>query len=244
MSYDIDQIVKSGLIKPDWQGRFANNSTPFSSVIVFLVRKGNKKHIKDWSDLVQPGLSLITPNPKTSGGARWNYMAALAYGLKSHNNDQARALEFVKALYLQAPVLDSGSRGATSSFTQRGLGDVLIAWESEALSALAGKNKDQFEIIYPSITMDCQTPVTYVDSVVERHQSLDLAKAYISGLYSPQAKAIIRNHNFRPFGDDQGFTPVNALKIDSFGGWQAVHKTHFAKGAAFDNMLPHTGTKA
>ncbi|MDB6067446.1 MAG: sulfate transporter, periplasmic sulfate-binding protein [Pedosphaera sp.] len=244
LAYDIDVISeKAGLLPKNWQQRLPNNSAPYTSTIVFLVRKGNPKGIKDWSDLVKPGVSVITPNPKTSGGARWNYLAAYGYALKQPGGDEAKAKEFVGALFKNVPVLDTGARGATTTFVQRGIGDVLIAWENEAILAARELGKDQVEIVVPSLTILTEPPVSVVDKVAKKHGTEDVAKAYLEYLYSPEGQEIAARHFYRPrlaavaekhAGD---FPKVNLFTIDEvFGGWQKAQKAHFADGGTFDQI--------
>ena len=247
LAYDIDALVeKRHLIPRDWQQRLANNSSPYTSVIVFLVRKGNPKGIKDWADLIQPGLAVVTPNPKTSGGARWNYLAAYGYELKRTGGDEAKAREFVKALFKNVPVLDSGARGATTTFAQRGIGDVLVTWENEALLALREAGKDDFEIIRPSISILAEPPVAVVDKVAGRHGTEAVAKAYLEYLYTPEGQEIAARHYYRPRLEAVAekhavdFPVVKVFTIDElFGGWQKAQKAHFADGGTFDEIYKH-----
>jgi len=242
LAYDVDAISqKAGLIPSDWQKRLPNNSAPYTSAIVFLVRKGNPQGIKDWDDLVRPGISVVTPNPKTSGGARWNYLAAWGYALKQNGNDEAKALDFVSRLYKNVPVLDSGARGATTTFTQRGIGDVLISWENEAFLVSREMSKGQFEIVVPSISILAEPPVTVVDKVVNRRGTRAVAQAYVEFLYTPEGQDIAAKHFYRPRSQtaaaryaDQ-FTAASLFTIDDvFGGWQKAQKTHFDDGGVFD----------
>jgi sulfate/thiosulfate transport system substrate-binding protein len=244
LAYDIDVIAEKGRrLSPDWQKRLPNNSSPYTSTIVFLVRKGNRKGIKDWDDLVKPGIAVVTPNPKTSGGARWNYLAAWGYALKKHNNDAAKAREFVSALFKNVPVLDVGARGATTTFVQRGIGDVLVAWENEALLSIKELGKGQFEIVVPSLSILAEPPVAWVDRVVKRHGTLAVAEEYLKYLYTPEGQEIAAKHYYRPrlesvaqkYADT--FPTVNLFTIDDvFGGWQKAQKTHFAEGGEFDRI--------
>jgi sulfate/thiosulfate-binding protein len=244
LAYDIDVIAeKSKRLPPDWQKRLPNNSSPYTSTIVFLVRKGNPKGIKDWEDLVKPGVAVVTPNPKTSGGARWNYLAAWGYALKKNNNDEAKAREFVTALFKNVPVLDVGARGATTTFVQRGIGDALIAWENEALLSIKELGKGQFEIVVPSITILAEPPVAWVDRVVKRHGTQTVAEEYLKYLYTPEGQEIAAKHYYRPRLDSVAqkyadtFPKVNSFTIDEvFGGWQKAQKTHFAEGGEFDRI--------
>jgi sulfate transport system substrate-binding protein len=244
LAYDIDAIAGKGkLLPPDWQKRLPDNSTPYTSTIVFLVRKGNPKGIRDWDDLVKPGVSVVTPNPKTSGGARWNYLAAWGYALKLNGNDEGRARAFVARLYKNVPVLDTGARGATTTFVQRGIGDVLIAWENEALLSLKESGKDQFEIIAPSLSILAEPPVTWVDRTVKKHGTEEVAKAYLEYLYSPEGQEIAAKNYYRPRLEAVAqkyaavFPKVNLFTVDEvFGGWQKAQKTHFDEGGVFDQI--------
>jgi sulfate transport system substrate-binding protein len=244
LAYDIDSIAAKGeLIPAKWQDRLPDNSTPYTSTIVFLVRKGNPKGIKDWADLVKPGVSVVTANPKTSGGARWNYLAAYGYALKANHNDETKAKEFVTALYKNVPVLDSGSRGATLTFTQRGVGDVLISWENEAYLSLKEFGPDKFEIVNPSISILAEPPVSVVDNVVERKQTRKVAEAYLSYLYSKEGQEIIAHNFYRPRDKEiadkysSKFPKIELFTIDElFGGWTKAQKTHFAEKGVFDEI--------
>jgi sulfate/thiosulfate transport system substrate-binding protein len=244
LAYDIDAIAEKGKLLPaDWQKRLPNNSAPYTSTILFLVRKGNPKGIKDWDDLVKPGVSVITPNPKTSGGARWNYLAAWGYALKKNNGDEKKAREFVAALFKNVPVLDTGARGATTTFVQRGIGDVLIAWENEAILSLKELGPGQFEIIAPSVSILAEPPVAVVDKVVSRHGTKAVAQAYLEYLYSPEGQEIAAKHYYRPRMEAVAqkhaadFPKLNLFTIDEvFGGWQKAQKTHFNDGGTFDQI--------
>ena len=243
LASDIDAIAKAGLIAPNWQKRLPANSTPYTSTIVFLVRKGNPKHIKDWADLVRPGISVITPNPKTSGGARWNYLATWGYALKQKGGSPAKARDFVARLYRNVPVLDSGARGSTTTFAQRGIGDVLIAWESEAFLALNQLGKNRFQIVVPSTSILAEPPVSIVDRVVDKHHTRAVATAYLSYLYSKEGQAIAARHYYRPrnaaaAGPSARLFPRISLFTVSqlFGGWQKAQKTFFADGGVFDQI--------
>ncbi len=244
LAYDIDSINKNKeLINKEWQKRLPNNSTPYTSTIVFLVRKGNPKNIKDWDDLVKPGIQVITPNPKTSGGARWNYLAAWGYALKKNNNDQQKAKEFVKALFENVPVLDSGARGATTTFVERGLGDVLVAWENEAFLSINELGKDKFEIVVPSISILAEPPVSVVDSVVDKKGTREAAEAYLEYLYSDEGQEIAAQNYYRPRNEtiakkySQQFPQINLFTIDEvFGGWTKAQQEHFADGGVFDQI--------
>jgi len=226
-----------------WQKRLPNNSAPYTSTILFLVRKGNPKGIKDWDDLVKPGISVITPNPKTSGGARWNYLAAWGYALKKNNGDEKKAREFVAALFKNVPVLDTGARGATTTFVQRGIGDVLIAWENEAILSIEEIGKGAFEIITPSMSILAEPPVGIVDKVAKRHGTEAVAKAYLEYLYSLEGQQIIAKHHYRPRLEsvaqkfENEFPKLNLFTIDEmFGGWQNAQRTHFSDGGIFDQI--------
>jgi sulfate/thiosulfate transport system substrate-binding protein len=245
LAYDIDALYANGrLIPENWQTRLPQNSAPYTSTIVFLVRKGNPKHIADWDDLVRPGLSVITPNPKTSGGARWNYLGAWGYALKKAGGDDAKARAFVAALYRNVPVLDSGARGSTTTFVQRGIGDVLLAWENEALLAREKLGPSQFDIVVPSLTILAEPPVAIVDKVVDRHGTRKVAQAYLEFLYTPEAQEICAKNFYRPRDETilakyaQQFPKVNTLTIGDpiFGGWAKAQKKHFADGGIFDQI--------
>ena len=244
LAYDIDAIRDNGhLIARDWQARLPHNSTPYTSTIVLLVRKGNPKHIKDWNDLVRPAVSVIAPNPKTSGGARWNYLAAWGYALEQSNRDEARARDFVGKLYRNVPVLDSGARGATTTFVQRGIGDVLVAWENEALLAVEKLGKGDFEIIAPSVSILAEPPVAVVDKVVDRRGTRKVAEAYLQFLYSPEGQEIAAKHYYRPRSEAvrarhaKQFPELRLFTVDEvFGGWTRAQKTHFADGGVFDQI--------
>jgi sulfate/thiosulfate-binding protein len=251
LAYDIDAISeKAGLILSSWQKRLPDNSAPYTSTIVFLVRKGNPKNIKDWDDLIKPGISVITPNPKTSGGARWNYLAAWGYALKRNGNSDAKARKFVAALLKNVPVLDSGARGATMTFVQKGIGDVLIAWENEAFLAVTELGKDKFEIVVPSLSILAEPPVAVVDKVADKHDTRKVAEAYLQYLYSEEGQTIAAKHYYRPrmksvaqkFADR--FPKVNMFTIDQvFGGWQKTQKLHFDDGGIFDGIAQQNSIK-
>jgi sulfate/thiosulfate-binding protein len=243
LAWDIDAIANAGLLPKNWQTRLPNNSSPYTSTIVFLVRKGNPKHIKDWNDLTRPGVSVITPNPKTSGGARWNYLAAWGYALKKYGNDPAKAQDFVRRLYKNVPVLDTGARGATVTFVERGIGDVLIAWENEALLAVREMGKGQFQIVAPSLSILAEPPVAMVDKVANKKKTAAVAKAYLEFLYTPEAQEIAAKNYYRPRLPAvaqkyaQQFPQVQLFTIDQvFGGWAKAQKTHFADGGVFDKI--------
>jgi sulfate/thiosulfate-binding protein len=245
LAADIDAIAaKTGKIPADWQKRLPNNSAPYASTIVFLVRKGNPKGIHDWPDLAKPGVAVITPNPKTSGGARWNYLAAWAYGLKAFSGDEAKTRDLVAAIYKNAPVLDTGARGSTITFAQRGLGDVLIAWENDAFLASNEFGKDKFEIVAPSLSILAEPPVSIVDANVDAKGTRKLALAYLQFLYSPQAQAIIAKNYYRPAlpqyaakEDLDRFLKLDLVTVDGvFGGWKKAQATHFGDGGVFDQI--------
>ena len=249
LAYDVDAVQQSGLINPGWQKRLPQNSSPYTSTIVFLVRKGNPKGIKDWSDLVKPGTAVITPNPKTSGGARWNYLAAWEYAKRQAGGSDAKAREFVTQLFRNVPVLDSGARGATTTFVQRGIGDVLLAWENEAYLALE-EAKGKVEIVTPSVSILAEPPVAVVDKNVDKKGTRAAAEAYLQYLYSPEGQEIAAKHHYRPrdakiAAKYQGqFANVKLFTIDeAFGGWQAAQKTHFADGGTFDQIYKPGGRK-
>lgn len=243
LGYDVDAIAEKGLTGKDWQKRLPHNASPYTSTIVFLVRKGNPKGIKDWNDLVKPGIAVITPNPKTSGGARWNYLAAWAYALKQPGGSDATAKDFVQKLYKNVPVLDSGARGATTTFTERGIGDVLIAWEDEALLAARVEGKDKFDVVVPSISILAEPPVAVVDKVADKKGTRKAAEAYLKFLYTPQGQEIGAKNFYRPTDPavakkhESEFPKVKLVTIDdTFGGWQKAQKTHFADGGQFDQL--------
>ena len=243
LAYDIDVIAQKGVLAADWQSRFPNNSAPYTSTIVFLVRKGNPKGIKDWDDVVKPGIQVITPNPKTSGGARWNYLGAWAYAEKAFAKDDAKVKDFIGKLYQNVPVLDSGARGSTTTFVQRGIGDVLLAWENEAYLALKEFGADKFEIVTPSLSILAEPPVAVVDSVASRHGTTELAKAYLGYLYSEEGQEIASRNFYRPRDPKVAnqhaaqFGKVTLVTIDeAFGGWKKAQETHFADGGVFDQI--------
>jgi len=243
LAYDIDSIAeKSGLLPQNWQSLLPNNSTPYTSTIVFLVRKGNPKDIKDWDDLAKPGISVITPNPKTSGGARWNYLAAWGYAAKKFNGDESKIKDFVGAIYKNVSVLDSGSRGSTTTFVERGIGDVLISWENEAYLAVNELGPDKFEIVIPSLSILAEPPVAVVQSNTDRHGTTAVAEEYLKYLYSDEGQEIIARNYYRPRNPaiaqkySNQFKPVNLFTIDTLGGWQVAQKKHFADGGTFDQI--------
>ncbi len=251
LAADVNALHEKGdLIPADWQSRLPSNSTPYTSTIVFLVRKGNPKGIKDWNDLVKPGIEVITPNPKTSGGAQWNFLAAWAYALKQNNNDPEKAKAFVTALYKNVPVLDSGARGSTITFAQRGLGDVLLAWENEAYLSLK-ETPGQFEIVTPSLSILAEPPVTVVDKNVDKHGTREVATEYLKYLYSDEGQELAAKHFYRPsnkaiadkYADK--FAKVDLITIDDvFGGWKNVSKKYFGDGGIFDEIYKPSGTAA
>jgi sulfate/thiosulfate-binding protein len=243
LAYDVDAIhEKARLIPKDWQKRLKHNSAPYTSTIVFLVRKGNPKAIKDWDDLVKPGVSVITPNPKTSGGARWNYLAAWAFAQKKYGSED-KAKEFVGKLYKNVPVLDSGARGSTTTFIERGIGDVAISWENEAFLALKELGPDKFEVVVPSLSILAEPTVTIVDKVVDKRKTRPVAQAYLDYLYSEEGQDIAGKHYYRPTLPsaaakyEKQFPKLNLITIDeTFGGWQKAQKTHFSDGGVFDQI--------
>jgi len=245
LAYDIDEIQqKSGVIAADWQKRLPHNSSPYTSTVVFLVRKGNPKGIKDWSDLVKPGVAVVTPNPKTSGGARWNYLAAWGYALRTNGNDAKKAQEFIAALYRNVPVLDSGARASLLTFTERGIGDVFISWENEAYLAAQELGPEKFQIVVPSVSILAEPPVALVDRIVDRKGNRDVATAYLQYLYSPEGQEIAARHHYRPVDPkvaakvEKQFSKLNLFTIDEmFGGWASAQKTHFADGGTFDQIF-------
>ncbi|WP_304009060.1 sulfate ABC transporter substrate-binding protein [Methyloversatilis discipulorum] len=244
LAYDVDALHQNGkLIPADWQKRLQHNASPYTSTIVFLVRKGNPKGLKDWNDLVKPGVEVITPNPKTSGGARWNYLAAWAYALKQPGGSDATAKDFVRKLFANVKVLDSGARGSTTTFVERGIGDVLIAWENEAYLAVKELGPDKFEIVTPSLSILAEPPVSVVDKVVDKRGTRAVATAYLEYLYSPEGQEIAAKNYYRPIDPKvaakyaKTFAPVKLFTIDDeFGGWTRAQKTHFADGGVFDQI--------
>lgn len=244
LAYDIDVIAaRAKLLPGDWQQRLPHNSAPYTSTILFLVRKGNPKGIKDWDDLVQPGVSVITPNPKTSGGARWNYLAAWGYASRQHGNDEAKAREFVTKLFKNVPVLDSGARAATTTFVQRGIGDVLISWENEAFLAVKEFGADKLEIVVPSVSILAEPPVTVVDRVTKRKGTEVVAQAYLEYLYTDEGQDLAGKHFYRPRSEKvaakyaRTFAKIELFTVDElFGGWQKAQKAHFDDGGTFDQI--------
>jgi len=243
LAYDIDIIAEKGLIAKDWAQRLPDNASPYTSTIIFLVRKGNPKGIKDWGDLVKPGVQVITPNPKTSGGARWNYLAAWGYGLRQPDGSPEKAKNFVQTLFKQVPVLDTGARASTVNFVERGVGDVLLAWENEAMLSLKEFGADKFEIVAPSLSILAEPPVSVVDSVVDRKGTRKAAEGYLKFLYSPEGQDIVARHYYRPRLPeiarkyDEQFPKLNLFTIDEvFGGWHKAQSEHFSDGGVFDQI--------
>jgi sulfate transport system substrate-binding protein len=242
LAYDIDAIAQRGLIAPNWQSRLPFNSSPYTSTIVFLVRKGNPKGVRDWLDLVRPGVQVITPNPKTSGGARWSYLAALGFAVRHNGGDENRALGFVKGLYKNVPVLDTGSRGATTTFVQRGIGDVLLGWENEAMLAIDEVGPGKLEIVRPSMSILAEPPVAVVDKVVDKHGTRRAAEAYLKLLYSEPAQDLAARRHFRARSRAvqaryaQKFPAMDLITVAKFGGWAHAQAKNFADGAAFDRI--------
>jgi sulfate/thiosulfate-binding protein len=244
LAYDVDELhARAQLIPADWQKRLPHNASPYTSTIVFLVRKGNPKGIKDWDDLARPGVSVITPNPKTSGGARWNYLAAWGYALKKHGGDAAKAEKFVTEVYRNVPVLDSGARGSTVTFVERGQGDVLISWENEAYLSVKELGPDKFDIVVPSLSILAEPPVSVVDRNVDRKGTRAVAQAYLEYLYTPQGQEIAARHYYRPRDAQVAarhaatFRKVNLFTIDeAFGGWSKAQALHFNDGGVFDRI--------
>ena len=243
LAYDIDEIAQTRqLLNEDWQTEFENNSSPYTSTIVFLVRKGNPKGIKDWDDIVKEGVSVITPNPKTSGGARWNYLAAWGYADKKFNGDEKQIKKFIKDLFANVEVLDSGARGATTTFVEREIGDVLIAWENEAYLSLNELGKDEFEIVTPSLSILAEPPVAVVDKIVDKKGTREVAEGYLEYLYSDEGQEIAAKNYYRPRNEEilekyqNQFQNLDLISIDDFGGWQEAQKTHFADGGTFDEI--------
>ncbi|HEX7987688.1 MAG TPA: sulfate ABC transporter substrate-binding protein [Duganella sp.] len=243
LAYDIDAIAERKLLAPDWQKKLPHNSTPYTSTIVFLVRKGNPKGIKDWNDLVKPGVAVITPNPKTSGGARWNHLAAYGYALRQPGGNEATAKDFLGKLYKNVPVLDSGARGATTTFVERGIGDVLIAWENEALLAIKELGPSKFDIVAPSVSILAEPPVAVVDKVVDKRGTRKVAEAYLNFLYTDEGQEIIAKNYYRPAVEKEAkkyaaqFPAVKLFTIAQIAGdWTKAQKTHFADGGLFDQI--------
>lgn len=244
LGYDVDALAEKGkMIPANWQSRLPHNSAPYTSTIVFLVRKGNPKNIRDWADLVRPGVGVITPNPKTSGGARWNYLAAYGWALRQSGGSEAKAKEYIGKLFKNVPVLDSGARGAATTFVQRGIGDVLLAWENEAILAIKELGKGEFEIVAPSLSILAEPPVTWVDKVAKKRGTEAVAKAYLEFLYTEEGQTIAAKHYYRPRTAsvagkfEQQFPKIALFTIDeAFGGWAKAQKAHFADGGSFDQI--------
>ena len=243
LSYDIDKISKSGLIDDTWQERFEYNSCPYTSTIIFLVRKDNPKNIKDWNDLIRDDVSVITPNPKTSGGARWNYLAALAYALEINNGDEEKCKDFMKSLYSNVEVLDSGARSSTTSFAENGLGDVLVSWENEAYTTIDKLGSDKFEVVYPSISILAEPAVSLVDRVNEKRGTKDIAREYINYLYSDEGQKIAAENYYRPSNKEileeyrNTFKDIKLVSVDDiFGGWKSASEKYFSDGGMFDEI--------
>lgn len=243
LAYDIDSIADRGLLAKDWQKKFPQNAAPYTSTIVFLVRKGNPKQIKDWDDLVRPDVKVVTPNPKTSGGARWNYLAAWGYALKKNGNSAEKARDFVRAIYKNVPVLDTGARGSLITFVERNVGDVFLSWENEAFLAVNELGKDKFEIVVPSVSILAEPPVAIVDSVVEKKGTRPAAEAFLKWLYTPEAQEIIAQNYYRPRDPtvakkyENVFLKVELFTIDDvFGGWRKAQAEHFGDGGIFDKI--------
>ncbi len=244
LANDIEEIVAAGLIQPGWQKEFKNNSAPYTSTIVFLVRKGNPKKIKDWNDLTKSGVEIITPNPKTGGAPRWIYLSAWGYALKQPGGNDAKAKELVKKLYANVKVLDSGARGSLTTFAERGIGDVLLSWENEALLATQGLGKDKYDIVYPSISILAEPSVAIVDKTIDKNGNRQLAKGYLNYLYSPKGQALAAKYYFRPRDVSVAakyaaqFPKIQTFTIDKvFGGWAKAQKTHFVNGAIYDQIV-------
>jgi sulfate/thiosulfate transport system substrate-binding protein len=244
LAYDVDEIAERAKLFPaDWQKRLKHNSAPYTSSYIFLVRKGNPKGIKNWDDLIKPGVSVITANPKTSGGARWGYLAAYGFALKQPGGSDAKATEFIQKIFANVPVLDSGARGSTVTFAERGIGDVLLSWENEAHLAIKEFGADKFDIVYPPISILAEPPVTVVDKVVDKKGTREVATAYLEYLYSPEGQEIAAKNFYRPIDEKvaakyaKNFPKLNLFTIDDvFGGWAKAQKTHFADGGVFDQI--------
>jgi sulfate transport system substrate-binding protein len=243
LGYDIDALADNGLLPMDWQKRLPHNSSPYTSAVIFLVRKGNPKKIKDWPDLVRPGVSVITANPKTSGGARWNYLGAWGYALRQPGGNEAKAKDFIARLYKNVPVLDAGARGSTTTFVERGIGDVLIAWENEALLAVKELGPDKVELVIPSVSILAEPPVSVVDKVAKKHGTLEVAQAYLQYLYTDQGQEIVARHYYRPVGTavaakyEKQFPKLQLFTLADLGSdWRTTQKRHFADGGIFDQI--------
>jgi sulfate/thiosulfate transport system substrate-binding protein len=246
LAADIDAIAAQGKLLPiNWQSRFPDNSSPYTSTIVFLVRRGNPKGIRDWSDLIKPGVAVITPNPKTSGGARWNYLAAWAWALKQPGGNAATAKEFVRKLYKNVPVLDTGARGSTTTFVQRGLGDVLVAWENEALLAVKELGSDKLQVVVPTVSILAEPPVAVVDKVALRRGTREVATAYLQYLYGKEGQEIVARNYYRPRDPEVAakyadrYPKLNLVTIAEFGGWAKAQADHFSEGGIFDQIYAH-----
>jgi sulfate transport system substrate-binding protein len=244
LAYDIDAIAKAGMIAPTWQQRLPHNSAPYTSTIVFLVRKGNPKGIHDWNDLARPGITVVTPNPKTSGGARWNYLAAYGYALRRPGSDAATAKALVAGIFANVPMLDTGARGSTTTFLERNIGDVLIAWENEALLAATELKPGKVEVVVPSVSILAEPPVAVVDKVVDRHRTRAAAEHYLEFLYTDKAQELAAKHHYRPRNEQVAakhaaqFPKVQLFTIEEqFGGWAKAHEDHFAEGGTFDQIM-------
>jgi sulfate transport system substrate-binding protein len=241
LAYDVDAIAKAGLLPANWETRLPHNSAPYTSTIVFLVRKGNPKKIVDWPDLARPGIAVVTPNPKTSGGARWNYLAAWGWAAKKYGSD-AKAKDFVAKLYKNVPILDTGARGSTITFVERGIGDVLLAWENEALLAVKQMGPGKFDIVTPSVSILAEPPVAVVDKVADKHKTAAVARAYLEYLYSPEGQEIAAKHYFRPTDSAVAakyaaqFPKIELFSIRAFGGWAKAQPAHFGDGGVFDQI--------
>lgn len=237
VGYDIDVLARRGkLLSTNWQSALPNNSCPYTSTIVFLVRQGNPKGVRDWGDLARPGMTVVTANPKTSGGARWNYLAAYGYALRHYSEDDQQARSYMAKWIANVPVFDAGARGATMSFVKRGIGDVLLAWESEALMAVA-ENGSRFEVVYPTVSILTEPPVALVERNALRRGTTELVRAYLDYLYTAKAQEIMRRFHFRTSSEVGSFHPIELFTVDEvFGGWAAAHQTHFAEGGVFDQV--------
>jgi sulfate transport system substrate-binding protein len=243
LAYDIDAIAqRNKLIPKNWQSQFPHNSSPYTSTIVFLVRKGNPKNIQDWDDLIKKDVQVITPNPKTSGGARWNYLAAYGYAMKKYNSDEAKVTEYMKKLFANVPLLDTGARGSTTTFAQRGIGDVLLSWENEAFLAQQELGKNDFQVVFPSISVLAEPPVAVVTGVAKKRGTLEVATDYLQHLYSKEGQMLAGKHFFRPSDPEVAknfeskFPKLEMMTIEDFGGWQQAQKKHFADGGLFDEV--------
>lgn len=242
LAFDIDEVAQAGLLDPNWQERLPHNSSPYTSTIVFLVRKGNPKGITDWDDLIKEGVEVITPNPKTSGGARWNFLAAWGYALKQNGQDEASAKQFVTELFKHVPVLDSGARGSTTTFVEREIGDVLLAWENEAFLSIQELGPDKLEIVVPSMSILAEPPVAVVDKHVDSKGTREVAEAYLAYLYSEEGQRLAAEHYYRPTSPEVAadfahqFPELELISIDQFGGWQQAQQTFFADGGVFDQI--------